>query len=1145
MKPEMQVELIARMEESLSDPAFQHDLAEVRSKAILAAVGEPINPPKWRYEARQFARNSAAALYALEESSLQTPAAAQDHENRARQLALAWESLSKLSEGADQSTAALNAALAYELAGYQANASFLARELFPNIETIAEPDAITVVSAFLQRKLILARHFATKLIENQPDPATPLDTLAFRLGEILIVDALLHASRYFLTGITEPYDRALLLLREATDLFDNIAAPIHSNLTFGIRSILPLMQQRSIWNQLGDHVEESEIWNRYLTLLARGTARLSSRGVTEFWRSQIRVLQANILTSTDNIVVRLPTSGGKTRIAEVCIINALQSNENAKCVFVAPYRALAFEVEKTLGSLLVDLGYKVSSIVGSYETDEFESFMLESADVLIVTPEKLDLIVRVHPEIAERIKLIVLDEVHVVDDDSRGIKYEMLITRIKSKLEECRFLVMSAVVPDSTLEMFATWFTGSPENGITSRWRPTIQRIAKFEWRSEVGIIRFERDSDLPDLDSFVPGAILQRKYSYVNPETRRVNTRTFPSAEKGDTVAELAYVLSKQGPVLVFCPRRDRVESVAKTILNRAIGYRRLSGEPVHNHFGNSENTRSAELAREWLGEDHAATRCLSNGIAFHHGRLPNIVREAIEIDCREGRYKVVVATNTLAQGVNLPVRTVIIYDTVRDYRDRMESRITVRDYWNIVGRAGRAGEETEGLIIHIALNDADKFEFEHFKHPERIEPVDGALFRLLKRIAISRLPSGEVTLSVARLDPEILAMTVEEEIDSVESYEWDAIFNGSFVRTQVDAQRRDIAPLVQATQQVAEQIFQRAPDSNWRRIYSQTGLSSFSCDRLKTFVQDHEDEFQRLLRTASFDDLVPMNQLILNGSIQLPEAQTDSAFAGDTGEILDSWMQGAKINEIATIGVSDGESVEQLARHIEDLFGYRLPWIISGLFKISKALLSIGDEEISDYIRSYPAMVRHGLPDHIATWAMSAGITTRATAKDLAAGFARFPTNAQSHENFIEWLANLSDDSLREEFGIRGHALEDLKYKLNRMVRNPMLSPIRPLDDEFPRSADIVGVQYGTRKFAARRVRLGDDLDLKRDYENPVDSNAIAVHHAAGQIGFLPRSLAQRIAPDIDAGQSIVATATSVNPGEIPSVSALLSLG
>ena len=126
------IDLQSRMQAVLDDPGFQKELAQVRSKATLQAIGELQSSPHWTYVANRFSRNSAAALYALEAASLADPDYAVKNERRSRQLALAWESLAKLTEGVTRPTALLNAALAYELAGYQANASYLAKKLSEN-----------------------------------------------------------------------------------------------------------------------------------------------------------------------------------------------------------------------------------------------------------------------------------------------------------------------------------------------------------------------------------------------------------------------------------------------------------------------------------------------------------------------------------------------------------------------------------------------------------------------------------------------------------------------------------------------------------------------------------------------------------------------------------------------------------------------------------------------------------------------------------------------------------------------------------------------------------------------------------------------------------------------------------------------------
>ena len=1133
-------ELIPRMEKLLADPGFQNELAQVRSKATLQAIGDIETSPKWTYTANRFSRNSAAAMYALETEAIENPSSVGAHEHQARQVALAWESLAKLAEGTTRPVALLNAALSYELAGYQANAAYLAKEVGGD----SELGVLSLVASFLQRRLITTQQQAAdRILRNQPDPDLPLDALAFELGGVVLVDGLSKACRFFLNGDQSSIDEALKLLAESANLFGSIGTPLQANIAYGVQAVLPLMTRRSMWSRLHNLVKDSEIWKRYLTLIARGTSGPSSRGVTELWPSQIQVIDSGILGSNDSTIVRLPTGGGKTRIAEMAIIDTIQRCPKAKCVFVAPYRALAFEVERTMGAVLNDLGYRVSSVIGSYESDEFEEFLLKTADLLIVTPEKLDLVLRLHPQITDQIKLVVLDEIHVIDDESRGVKFEILLSRIKARLPTSRFLVMSAVIPDSTLEGFATWLAGSSNRSVSSDWRPTIQRIARFEWQYNRGVIRFENDEEMPELNTFVPGVLQRRSYSFIHPDTRRRRTRNYPNPEKGDVVADLAYVFSEQGPVLVFCTQPNWVNSVCKKILESSIAYRKMTNILVHPHFVNSPQTASLDLAREWLGEEHIVTKSLSQGIAPHHGQLPNAVREAIEADCRAGKYKVIVATNTLAQGVNLPVRVVIIHSTWRRVDDTGQgSRISVRDYWNIAGRAGRAGHETEGLVIHVTLNQTDRRDFDYYKNRNNLEPVTGALFQKLQQIVKSRFSDDTVEDVATILDPEILAIAVEEGIENADSEKWDTCLSGTYTYLQAQTQNIEIDPLVESVRRAAKQVFTRVPKPLWRQIYAQTGLSSFSCSTLSSFVQDHAAELRELLLQTGHDDIERLNCLVIEASLPLPEAQTHSAFSGDPEVLLDLWLQGKPIQDIYKLTFAT-DPVEQLSRYIQDLFGYRLPWIISGMFRITRESLDIQEDKLTEYIRSYPSMVKYGLPDPVATWAMSAGITGRRTALQIAEAFQTISTG-QSHEDFITWLADLSDDSLRNDYEISGYVLEELRYKLGRMAINDLLRPIRPLHEMLPKRTKVAGIFYNNRRIAARRVQVGDGLELRRDYDNPVDINAVGIYHQSGQIGFLPRNLAQRLASEIDAGNIIVAKAVNITREKVPAITIELSL-
>ena len=602
---------------------------------------------------------------------------------------------------------------------------------------------------------------------------------------------------------------------------------------------------------------------------------------------------------------------------------------------------------------------------------------------------------------------------------------------------------------------------------------------------------------------------------------------REYPKPAKGDTAAELAFVFSQQGPVLVFCTQPNWVESVCKAILGKSLLYRQLAGEQIPPHFSNVISTRSLELAKEWLGEGHIATQALSQGIAPHHGRLPNVVREAIEVDCRAGLYRVIVATNTLAQGVNLPVRTVIMHSTWRADEEGQPSRIPVRDYWNIAGRAGRAGMETEGLVIHIALTPQDERDFAYYGDLSNLEPVTGALYQLLEQIVASRIPEEAKESAADTLDPEILAIAVEEDIETAASEKWATSLNGTFAALLARGQDKDIDPLIASTRIAAANIFERAPELSWRRVYAQTGLSSLSCQTLRQFVNDHTESLRNLLKNAGLDDLKALNRLVIDCNLRLPEAQTTTAFAGDPEVLLDLWIDGQPLSELPANVLDVTDSVEQLSRYIEELFGYRLPWIVSALFRIARESLGIRDDELSEYIRSYPSMVKYGLPDPVASWAMSAGINTRSVALLLAEAFGAQTSDMPSHETFVAWLSDLSDDALRHDYHVTAHVLDDLRYKLGRVAINPLLKPIKPLHTILPVREEVVGIRYDNRRVAARRVKVGDKLELRRDYENPVDSNAVGVHHRFGQIGYLPRNLAQRIAPEIDSGVDIGAIA------------------
>jgi replicative superfamily II helicase len=1125
------------------DGGFQSEVAQVRAKALLTEVTGQAPSYKWTYVAPRLVRNTTAALFDLETISFSQPTLVAGLQSAARQFAQTWESLAKLGERTSRQTALINAAAAYELAGYQANAACIARQLVPNLAQIERPTMTELASVFLQRLFLRLLRFAE--IARQEPPGEPeLDEGLWEMASVALgAEGLAAASRYFLSGREPALADALRLLERSEQGFTSLGLVGESNLVHTIRSLLPVMRERSTWAVLGDLVPSSARWQRYLKLLARGPGAdvFRSASVSELWPSQLGALQQGLLSSSVSKVVRMPTSAGKTRVAELAMVHTLSTEPEAKGVYVAPYRALVGEIEQAFLNIFADLGFRVSSIIGTFESDDFEQLLASDADLLVVTPEKLDLLQRLQPDFLDRVRLIILDECQMVHDLTRGVKFELLLTRLKRRLPNARFILLSAVVPQQTLEDFARWFNAQPDDVMTSDWRPSIQRVAKLEWQGNVGTLRYSPSEDIQLLREFVPGLIKQQTFEFVNPRTGRVNRRRFPEADqKAQIAAELAFKFAESGPVLVFCSQRNWVEAVGKAIQSR-LNWLELQGEPVPPYFRTGE-TRAAMVSREWLGEDHLTSQLLSSGVAVHYGDLPEGVRKAVESDFRGRHHRILVATNTLAQGVNLPIRTAIIHSCWRHSEDGTAARISARDYWNIAGRAGRAGEETEGTIIHIVRNDQDEQDYQYFlDHRENVEPVESALFQLLKELVQERLTE---TALADRLDPEVLAILVEEGAASLTDELVESVLADSLVYTQASRERVSLDRLRAVFRQTGNSIVKEVPEAEYRTVYSGTGLNTQSCETIRRHVEENREELRNLLLAAGPSEASRLASLFLDACSEVREMQPERGFAGSYAELLGAWLSGADISDLRDEFAAYAPTVDELAKFIEDFFGYRLPWGISAYIRIAAKVLGLPLATLSPVTRFFPSMVKLGVPSPEAAWAMAAGIPFRRLGIELSSRYLSERPSSGYHD-FLEWLGSLDIEALHEEYDVPSPILEDVARALARSGANPYLAPFSGLDRHLPLDAEVKGVGYQGRWRVASLARPGERVVLERDYDNPVDRNAVLLELNSRTLGYLPRQLAQLVAPEMDAGLNLEAVVVSVDlkPGRTPRITLRLT--
>jgi superfamily II DNA helicase RecQ len=1128
-----------------ADPLFQVEVAQIRARATLTELLGEAPPYRWTYIAPRVVRNAAAALFDLERLALSDPAALPAYTNEALQYAYVWESLAMLEEATTRDAALLNAAAAYDLAGYQANAVCIARSLIPVPPLPPDVPASTRgLAALFLRRLFLLTAVNARVVVAEPDvEELSFEELYAAAGHALVGQGVAEAARAFLGGEERHLGRAAESLDAAERSFVEVGQAADANLARLLRALIPVMWSRSTWQNLGALHGDSPIWQRYLKLLARGLGRhlLLSSSVSELWPSQVTALNGGLLDSGASKVIRMPTSAGKTRVAELAIVEVLARRSGAKCVYVAPFKALVSEVEQTFAALLSDLGFRVSSIIGTYESDDFEQLLAEDADLIVVTPEKLDLLLRLRADFLSRVELIVLDEGHLVHDLTRGAKYELLLTRIKIALPTARFVLLSAVVPDQTLVDFARWLNRSEEGIITSSWRPSVQRIAALDWGKTTGVLRYLATDDASStLQAFVPGIVQQRTYAFENPQTGRVNRRRFPEdGAKGQIAAELAYEFADIGSVLIFCTIPTFAVSAGKALARR-LELAALVDEVIPPYFS-TPDTRSARVAAEWLGEDHEVTHLLQRGIAVHHGQLPDAVRNAVEVDFRERRYRVICATNTLAQGVNLPIRTVIMHSCWRG-DENGQHRILAREYWNIAGRAGRAREETEGTIVHLVVSAQDARDYRYFVNArDDVEPVESALFQALKAIAEARFT--EAALAEA-LDAEVLAMVVEEATRAEVGDFLDQVVAESLVAVQAADRGFDVDPVTRALGEARAQIARVVSNSNFLPVYSATGLRSDSCERLRMHVVDNADVVEQLLQ-ANEADFQALADLMLDACAPLDEMQPDAPFDGDHRELLSAWLDGSTVGAIRDALGDEAPAVEALTKFIEDLFAYRLPWGFASYLRIAEHALGLEREAVGPGPRFFPSMVKFGVPFPEAAWAMAAGVPVRRVGIALGEAFVGGESGG-TYADFFEWIGRVDTETLRRVYGLAGPVLDDVARALRRAGRNPLLADGKPLDELLPLDTHVRGIAFDNRRVVALRAEVGNEVELVRDYANVIDENAVLVLLGSQQLGYLPRQVAQLLAPEIDAGLELGATVTEIEDEDgVPSVAVVIATG
>lgn len=486
----------------------------------------------------------------------------------------------------------------------------------------------------------------------------------------------------------------------------------------------------------------------------------------EFFPSQIQAIQGGLLTSVDSYAMQMPTGAGKTTLCETLLYWHLKSHPNDVAVLLVPFRSLASELRGTLVTRLNAMDLPARCAYGGTVPSGDEVHGLEQIRAMVATPESLSGILSADPEFAQRISLVICDEGHLLDGGSRGIGLELLLARMKSRPGAApRFVFVSAIVPN--IEEINAWLGGNNGTVIRSTYRPAT---AEFAVLRPLGAgastsVRLEMHPHEAEERRFNLENFLDRSsFAFINPATRRANTYGFNSI-KTQAVAAARKVLPMGTTAIFAANKRGNQGAVglAQELVNQLTRTLPLPAPLTYSEAANLN--RCVSYLQTEYGEDWIGTQSVHHGAVLHHGDIPQETREVLEGLIRDSVVRLVICTSTLAEGVNLPIRSLILYSVQRQSRSGRPEAMLARDIKNLVGRAGRAGANTKGLVI--CANPSQWPLVLPVAAQGAGEPVSGSLLSLIQQLSDFLVREGLV-LSNEFLESTNAVYPVVDGVDS-----------------------------------------------------------------------------------------------------------------------------------------------------------------------------------------------------------------------------------------------------------------------------------------------------------------------------------------------------------------------------------------
>lgn len=757
--------------------------------------------------------------------------------------------------------------------------------------------------------------------------------------------------------------------------------------------------------------------------------------IKELWPAQHLLGKADVLKG-ESAIVQMPTSAGKTKATELILRSAFLAERVSLAIIIAPFRALCHEIKNSLVEAFHNETTKVDELSDALQTDFEIAELLGHQQILVVTPEKLLYVLRHAPELAAHVGLLVFDEGHQFDSGTRGITYELLLTSLRSMIPEgTQKVLISAVI--SNAKDVGKWLNGEPNVVEGTTLIPTFRSVGFASWLDQLGRIEYVDSRDAEQGEFFVPRVI--ERFNLGRKKRERTD-RFFPEKTDGQAIAlYLGLKLVPNGSIAVFCGRKSTAASVCEKTVDII---KRGAPLALPSDFSDAQEVaRLTHLHVENLGADAPASQSAAHGIFSHHGNTPHGIRLAVEHAMRDDLVRFVVCTSTLAQGVNLPIRYLIVTSVYQG----ME-RIKVRDFHNLIGRAGRAGMHTEGSILFAdpVIYDKrkarnDKWRWDQVKEllePRNSEPCISNLLSIFDPI---KSDDEKYTITMEALDfakdyiddPDEIAKLaariaarhgdknfsrdgVERQIAwrislicAVESFllsHWDEsddglseadvtrLAEGTLAFFLADDQKKE--HIRELFQLLAGNISANITDPDRRKIYGRTLYGIQDAQAIEGWVQTNADSLLSIVdETDALDLAWPLLTRHINSGVftkfDKPEVLK---------EIAHGWISGKPFSDLLKIirkrkakmiwGTRRREfKVDHVVDVCEGTLAYDGALVVGAVCKFIETLDQGGTGDLINRLQLFQKRLKYGLPTETTIALYELGFSDRVIAQDLAA--------------------------------------------------------------------------------------------------------------------------------------------------------------